>query len=250
MEIKAIGILVGVSALFIGCAPASAPPGGSGGKGATAQAADPSSLVAAGNEKSLFPFAQGNSWTFAVDIQRQLTGRPKEQSTSELEYRVLSVAKDGSFTKATLGIFQDGKQKDQQVWGADEHGIYQMAMNPPGGSLVPYSPKQPILHFPIKDQEEFSWNGSGVTPVGKPGKMEYKYKLDGTADADTEMGSMHCVYMQTAGKFTNSDGTVGILGVNSWYSPGVGLARYRQVIQIKGGESSVTLRLKKYTVKK
>lgn len=203
-------------------------------------------LVDAAKQSSLFPFKEGNSWTYAVEIQRQLNKKPRENATLEMEYRVTKVTKDGGFTKATLAIMQNNVKKDEQVWGMDDKGIYQVAMR---SSQNPYNPKQPVLRFPVKDQDEFKWDGSGLTPVGKMGQMTYAFKVDGLQDADTEMGSMHCVYMQSAGSFKNTDKTVGIIAVNSWFAPGIGLARYRQVIKVKEGESAITLRLKRYTVK-
>lgn len=203
-------------------------------------------LVEADKQSSLFPFKEGNSWTYAVEIQRQLVKKPRENASLEMEYRVTKVSKDGGFTKATIAIMQNGVKKDEQIWGMDDKGIYQVAMR---STQTPYNPKQPVLRFPVKDQEEFKWDGSGLTPVGKMGQMTYAFKVDGMQDADTEMGSMHCVYMQSAGSFKNNDKTVGVIAVNSWFSPGIGLARYRQVIRVKEGESAITLRLKRYTVK-
>lgn len=207
----------------------------------------PTVKITAENQRSLFPFTEGNRWTYEVEITRQLAGQPRQVTSGEMEYRVTKVTNDGSFTKATISVYQDGAKKDEQDWGVDDKGIYQIAIRK---DHVAYTPKQPVLRFPIKDQDEFKWDGTGLTPVGKQGHMTYAYKQDGTQNADTAMGSMNCVYMQSGGGFKHSDGSVGQIGVNAWFAPGVGLARYRQVVAVKQGESAITLRLKSYTVKK
>ena len=81
--------------------------------------------------------------------------------------------------------------------------------------------------------------------------MKYKYKNDGIQqNVDTEQGSMSALFMQTEGSFKTSDAIDGKLIVNSWFTPGVGLIRFRQVVQVKTVTSSITLRLKSYNVKK
>ena len=233
-------ILVGF--LVVGCAssPSSKPQ-------SKTDVAVPEVKITTANQRDLFPFAEGNKWTYSVDITRQLAGRNRETTTGEMEYQITKVTKDGGFTKATISVLQDGVRKDEQQWGVDDKGIYQLSIRK---DRVAYTPKQPVVRFPIKDQDKFDWDGKGLTPIGKLGRMVYAFKQDGMQNADTAMGSLYCVYMQSGGGFKNNDGTAGKIGVNSWFAPGIGLARYRQVVAVKEGESSITLRLKSYTVKK
>jgi hypothetical protein len=151
------------------------------------------------NQASLFPFTEGNSWVFNVDIQRQAAGKQSQTGSGQIEYRVVKVTKgsDGE-TRATLEVSQDGGKKDLQEWATDSKGIYQTSMKT---EKIQFSPKQPVIRFPVKDQDEFNWQGTGLTPIGKSGKMSYGYKNDGMQVADTDMGSMSCVYIQSAGKF-------------------------------------------------
>jgi hypothetical protein len=206
-------------------------------------------LINATNEKSLFPFAVGNSWNYALEITAEAADRPKRSMAGEIQYKVTKVVKEsGDSVRATIAVLQDGVQKDEQDWSCDNKGIFQVSMK---SSKVPFVSKQPVIRFPVKAQDAFRWEGSGITPVGKPGTMKYAFKNDGFQEnVDTEMGSMGAVFMQSAGTFKANDGTDGQLVVNSWFSPGVGLIRYRQVVGVKGVNSSITLRLKSYNVKK
>jgi hypothetical protein len=59
---------------------------------------------------------------------------------------------------------------------------------------------------------------------------------------------MSGLFIESSGTFKSAKGE-GVVGNNSWFVPGVGLARFKQVVQIQGGRSSLTLRLKSYTIK-
>jgi hypothetical protein len=209
----------------------------------------PDLKITAENQRSLFPFAVGNTWSYAIEIVSEGKDRPKETRTGEIQYKVVRVSNDSSDSvRATLAVMQDGKQQDEQEWSCESKGIFQLSSK---SSKTPYSPKQPVIRFPVKDQDEFKWEGTGITPIGKQGKMVYAFKNDGIQkNVDTEMESMPALFMQSAGTFKASDGTAGQLVSNSWFSPGVGLIRYRQVIGLKGVNSAITLRLKSYNVKK
>ncbi len=204
--------------------------------------------VSAENQQSLFPFVEGNTWSFATEVVAESTNRPKQIMSGILEYKVAKVIQDSPTSKrAIIEVSSDGKKQDEQEWSSDEKGIFQISMKSP---RVPFLPKQPVVRFPVKDQDTYRWEGTGLTPLGKQGSMRYAYKNDGMQTVDTEMGQMNGMFLQTGGTFKATDGTVGQLIVNAWFSPGVGLVRYKQEIQVKGGKSAITLRLKSYNVKK
>lgn len=240
MKTQSLLIILGLT--LVGC-------GKSDPKLANAKPTTPVVTVTSENQRTLFPFAVGNSWNFAIEIQTQAANRPKESVSGEVQYKVtktIPVANDG--VKATIAVMQDGKKIDEQDWICDSKGIFQISMK---SSNSVFTPRQPVIRFPVKDQDEFRWEGTGVTPIGKPGSMKYAFKNDGVQpNVDTDMGTMGALFMQTGGSFKTNEGVIGNLVVNSWFSPGVGLIRYRQVISAKGVNSSLTLRLKSYNVKK
>ena len=243
MKSQTLMIVAGLS--IIGCGKGSSP--GADPKQSLARAPE-GAPVTPQNERTLFPFAEGNVWTYAIEIKTQIAGKPEQNATGEIQYKITSVVKNSpDSVRATLAIMQNGKQTDVQEWGCDSKGIFQLSMK---SSKTPYSPKQPVIRFPVKDQDAFRWEGTGLTPIGKPGSMRYAFKNDGTLPADTEMGQMNAVFMESGGSFKTSDGIIGQIIVNSWFTPGVGLVRYKQEIGLKGGKSSITLRLKSYNVKK
>ena len=200
------------------------------------------------NERTLFPFAEGNVWNYAIEIKTQIAGKPEQNAVGEIQYKMTKVTKEsGDSVRATLAIMQGGKQSDAQEWICDSTGFYQVSAK---ATKVTFSTKQPVIKFPVKDQETFRWEGTGLTPIGKQGSMRYAFKNDGTVPTDTEMGEMNAMFMESGGSFKTTDGIIGQIIVNSWFTPGVGLVRYKQEIGLKGGKSSITLRLKSYNVKK
>jgi hypothetical protein len=235
-------ILGTIGLTIVGC-------GSSGSKPTDTKREAPDVKLSVQNQRSLFPLEVGNSWTYALEVVAQTANQPKQTRTAEVQYKVTKVSKESSdSTKATLGIFQDGKLQDEQEWSCDNKGIFQISMK---AAKVPYIPKQPAIRFPLKDQDEFRWEGTGLTPIGKQGSMKTAFKNDGIQkNVDTDMGPMSALFMQNGGSFKTTDGIVGNQVVNSWFTPGVGLVRFRQVLQLKNGSSSIILRLKSYNVKK
>ncbi len=203
------------------------------------------------NQNSLFPFAVGNSWTFAMEVTMESPNQPRSTGNLIVQYAVTKVTNEGGAIKATIDVSSNGKVQDQQIWSVDNTGIYQISSRPtPRTEPLIFEPKQPVIRFPVKDQENFRWTGKGLTPVNKKGSMKYVFKCDGNQTVDTEMGPMNSLFMQSGGTFATDEGVEGGLVINAWFSPGVGLARYRQEIITKTAKSTITMRLKSYNIKK
>ena len=200
------------------------------------------------NQLTLFPLVEGNSWTYVMEVSAESVNQPKQTLKAEIVYKVTKVTKNSADSaKVTLSVMQDGKMQDEQEWGYDSKGIFQISAK---ASKIAFSPKQPVIRFPVKDQDTYKWDGSGQTPVGKLGTMKYGFKNDGMQTVDTEMGQMNALFIQSGGSFKVTNGIEGKVIMNAWYTPGIGLARFRQVIYVKGANSTITLRLKSYNVKK
>ena len=200
------------------------------------------------NQRSLLPLAEGNTWTYSLEATADIAGQPKKSASGTVEYRISKVFKDSpTSVRAIMDVYQGDKKTDEQEWGVDDKGISQISVKP---TRQAFSTRQIIIRFPVKDQDSYRWEGTGITAVGRPGSMRLAFKNDGTQDVDTEMGQMNAVFIQNVGSFKANDGTLGNEGVNSWYSPGVGLVRYRQEIRLKNVATVITLRLKSYNVKK
>jgi hypothetical protein len=200
------------------------------------------------NYANLFPFTEGNRWTYALESSAQVQGQPNTETVAEFEYRVKQVIKESpTATRAILEVYRDTELREEQEWMVDATGLYQMSL---GKDRRAFSPKQLVLKFPIKEGETSSWEGSGPTPLAKPGTMKYQFKVDKIQPIDTDVQgeALSGLFVENAGTF-KADGQEGILAQNTWYVPGVGLARYKQVLKLKGVEAVLTLRLKSYTVK-
>jgi hypothetical protein len=200
------------------------------------------------NLANLFPLAEGNTWTYVLESSTQRKGSEAVPGTSEFEYRVKTVVKESdSATRAILEVYRDGERRDEQEWLTDSTGIYQLSL---GNDRKPFSPKQIVIKFPFKDGEMYTWEGDGPTPIGVRGHMKYSSKIDSMQPIDTDVAGEKMVglFVENAGTFKTSEGE-GILAQNTWFVPGVGLARYKQVLKLKDVEAVLTLRLKSYTVK-
>ena len=196
--------------------------------------------------EQLYPMKMGNKWTYALEISRELEGKPAETGSVEIGYEVKSVSNPSTgVTRGVITMTEEGKPKDEQVWEIDSAGVHQVSV---GKTPVVFSPKQTIVSFPLKFDEVRSFKGTGITPLGGNGSMDYKFSTHELQPVDTDSGRMNGLFVESSGTFKSSKGE-GVVGNNSWFVPGVGLARFKQVVQVTGGRSSLTLRLKSYTIK-
>lgn len=194
----------------------------------------------------LYPLKVGNSWKYALEITREIEGKPAESGTVEIGYEVKSVSNPSTgVTRGVILMTEEGKPKDEQVWEVDSAGVHQISV---GKTPLTFSPRQTIIKFPLKFDEVYDYKGTGITPLGESGSMDYKFSTHEMQPVDTDSGRMSGLFIESSGTF-KSPKTEGVVGNNSWFVPGVGLARFKQVVQIKGGRSSLTLRLKSYTIK-
>ncbi len=226
--------------------------GSSGGSSASANQAPaapklPTVELTASNQREIFPFKEGNSWVFTVEAEQAAAGQQARSSNAEMEYRVTKVWEDGGLTHATLSIFQNGQKKDEQEWAVDDKGLYQISVH---ATKKAFSPKLMEVKFPVKDQEDFKYSGTGLTPIGKMGKLTYAFKNDGIMAADTDMGAAKSIFIESVGTFEADGGAKGRIAVNQWFAPGIGLVRLKQIVILGQASTSVTLRLKSYNVKK
>ena len=196
--------------------------------------------------ESLYPLKVGNKWTYALEITREVEGKAPEQATVEISYEVKSVSNPSTgVTRGVIVMAEEGKVRDEQTWEIDGGGVHQLSV---GKTPILFSPKQTIVKFPIKYDDVYSYKGTGVTPLGDTGNMDYKFSTHEPQNVDTDSGRMNGIFVESSGTFKSAKGE-GVVGNNSWFVPGVGLGRFKQVVSIKGARSSLTLRLKSYTIK-
>jgi hypothetical protein len=205
------------------------------------------------NPAELFPFTEGNTWTYNLEATRTTT-QGSGSSSAELEYRVKSVSTTGKTKKVVLETFQDGNKLDEQEWQTDDTGIYQVSIGI-GDKKRVFTPPQQIVKFPPTKDAEGSWTGTGPIPSGGIGPQKYRSKIGEMQEIDTDILNERLtgLFVENFGTFegktTDGKTVPGEIGTNSWFVPKVGLGRYKQVIAVPGGKSEITLRLKSYTVK-
>ncbi len=196
--------------------------------------------------EQLYPLKVGNKWNYALEITREIDGKEPESGTVEIGYEVKSVSNPSpGVTRGVLVMSEEGKEKDEQVWEVDSTGVHQVSV---GKTPIVFSPKQTIIKFPLKFDDVYDYKGTGITPLGEAGSMDYKFATHDSQPVDTDSGRMSGLFIESSGSFKSPKGE-GVVGNNSWFVPNVGLARFKQVVSIKGARSSLTLRLKSYTIK-
>ncbi|MBS1717518.1 MAG: hypothetical protein JSS72_07280 [Armatimonadetes bacterium] len=257
MNIRTSAISILAAVAVVGCQSGSTSGDTAGAKGGSAASTeakvapvDLASLTA----ETLMPFQEGNQWVYEVETTIQ-AGNNRRTNQANLTYKIVKVEKDGDGTLATFEIYNGDKLADKQVWREDAKGIYQVAM---GQDLKKYTSPQPMILFPVKEGDTFSWKGTGLVPTGKTGPIEAQNHVLGSQEVDTRMGRLAGVAIESTSNFSfmaspgkgkpeqlvkgKTDGTV-------WLAPKLGLIRSAQRIMAGQVGFAQTLRLKSFTGK-
>ncbi|CAN5525073.1 hypothetical protein BH11ARM2_BH11ARM2_01630 [soil metagenome] len=199
-------------------------------------------LVAATPE-DLIPLREGDQWVYDVENGTNV-GKGDVPERSELTIEVERVESKGDGRVATLRVLRDGHEVDTWHWLVNAKGLFQTT-GTVRGATVAYSPPQPMILFPVKEDATYGWNGKGVCPDGNPGTMKSMYKVLGVMDADTGMGKKSGIAIESTQDFT-STANKGGMASTTWYAPKIGILRIVQTTVVaKGAAIKSTLRLTK-----
>lgn len=219
MKMKSLGWLIVVAGFALA---------GCGRGGSTYQPKPPAKVdafvVKEGVDQNLVPFQEGNQWTYTAKVSGsngkvQRTATPVDQT-----YKITKVEKTPDGVRATFEVTSGGKVTDNQVWLANEKGLYQISVG-----LVPkaFTTPQPIVLFPVKTGTTFTWEGSGLLPNGQSGKNTVVNTILGPQEVDTATGRVNAIAIE--GKTTyNAEAGQAKSASTIWLAPGIGIARYTQ----------------------
>lgn len=216
--------------------------------------------VAAGQEATLFPVAEGNQWVYAVQFQAQSQGEPVSRE-STLTFTIRNVVDEPNGAKRFAMEIVSGEGPSQrQTWRVTQNGIYVVNQSAgAAGQVITFNPQQIVIPFPIENDRAFSWEGVGALPAGAAqGKSKISGRIVGVQEFDTDSKRMSGICIETMQQWKvqqpaqggNPAQSVDGAAANSiWFVPNVGIARYRQEIAFGNTVAVTVLRLKAHTVK-
>lgn len=199
-----------------------------------------------GDEKSLFPVKEGNQWTYVGQTVTRVGGR-QASTDFEMVFKVVKVTPKGNGTVASIEVNTNlpNSKTDYQQWEVNDKGIYQLSVgNPP----VPFNPPQPIALFPMEADRNFAWKGGGMTPGGKSGQSSLTSKILAPQEVDTASERYSAYGVETKGTFS-VDKANGRVASFAFWTPGVGLVRYKQEIAVGENVAIQMLKLKAKTLR-
>lgn len=206
----------------------------------------PVASVTPGNEAVLFPLDKGDQWTYSVSITRMVKGQQQRPIQTEWTTKVVSSEKTAEGTKATTEVYKDTELQDRQTWLSTSKGIYQLAG---GKNLATFSPRMPLIVYPVKDSATFNWSGKGPNGLGTTDPFKSTNQILGPQEIDTDMGRMSAYPVES--RSTMSTGKVkGETASTVWLSPGVGIVRLRQEALSGDNGYVIVLKLKSKSLMK
>lgn len=197
-----------------------------------------------GEEAQLMPLTEGNQWTYKVDEALGNKGGVNRGS-SEVTFKISKVVDGPDGKDATIEVSAGGKLTNKQIWRVSKDGIFQVAA---GLKLDKLTPPQPLVKFPIKEGDKYSWTGVG-TVAAKPAQMKADYVIKGSRLVDTEMGQVQALLVESVTEITIDKNQKGASALSMWFKPGTGLVRIQESTRFPTFGRQAVLRLKNFAPK-
>ena len=189
-------------------------------------------------EATLIPAKVGNAWNYEFETVTQTrAGNNKEQG--KMRFTIDGVKDSSQGQILEISVSKNGQTVDRQDWQVSKRGLYQLTS---GIENKPFSPIQPLLMLPIKDNMKFSWKGSGTCPDGNQGTMRVDSEVRGVETIDTAVGKDSALAVESNTQFQSSK-MKALMGITTWYKPNQGIVRLKQALVAPGGSIVTTLKL-------
>lgn len=201
-----------------------------------------------GEEHLVMPFVEGNQWTYDFEAQAVSPQGQRTNRRGTIVYSVASVkpnaAGDGKI--ATIHVKSEGGTEvgDVQVWEVNKKGLFQKSITK---NNVPFEPMLPAIVFPAETGKTFNWSGNGFMGQGRTGKSTNKNTILGPQEVDTGEGRMSAIAVES--ETTYADPKQGRARSMVFFTPGIGIVRYRQSSDSPNGRLDQVLILKRKVVK-
>jgi len=205
----------------------------------------PVAMLEEGKESRVMPLAKGNSWTYSYEqVTREANGR-QSSDQRELTWTVVRTDLVPGGIRAIIQVSSGGSVADRQVWRCDATGLFQERIS---NKDIPYTPALPVMRFPLAKYGAFKWSGRGVLPVGQPGPMTVDIQVLGPQEVDTDLKRISAIAIESRSRFA-AEKFQGVAANTMWFSPGVGLVRYRSEVAIGNVIGVTVIKLKSTNLK-
>ena len=204
----------------------------------------------AGQEKTIFPMAEGNTWVYELTAGGQDDSGRSFQIGDELVFTMTKVEEKPEGTYGTIEIARVNKETkartltDRQIWMINDKGLYQIQIGV--DKPLKFEPMQPVLEFPLEAGKNFKWTGKG--PVsGAYGESNLDTTIEAPIDVDAADETFNAIGATQSQKWV-IDNRPGQMRTTSWWVPKVGLVRlFQQAVGVGG--ATLQFKLKSKTLK-
>lgn len=195
-----------------------------------------------GMEDQMFPFKIGNQWSYDAEISFIPANAPAPPKVKKLlRFRCTQVVRTPRGLRANLEVVMDDKVNEVQEWLLTKEGLFQTAVGYPP---KPFNPPQPAFRAPLVTGAKGVWKGTGFRPDGRVGPLETESKVLEPQVVDTEEGQVTAIPIETRTRFEG-----GTALSTTWWTPTIGIVRYRQEAVTKEGVGLQVMRLRSKSLK-
>lgn len=199
-----------------------------------------------GQESRLFPLKVGNQWNYVIEVQSFAAGGATRTSVGEMSMRVAKVENKQGSTIATIEVRDsNGRVGQSDIWEVSSKGIFQRTGGP---KQIPFVPPQTNILFPLAPGKTFVWKGSGLVPTFAVGNSEIRGKVLSPQEVDGAVKRFSAFPVEIEGNFVENS-RKGELFATAYWSPDVGLVRYRQEVRSPNAAWVQVIKLKAYVLK-
>ncbi len=232
----ALAVLLGVAA----CGPSELP-------AAKPDAAEATDATEGGSAHDLFPLAEGNRWTYTIEIEQHFADQAPAISVGTQVWHVAKVTDvDGGKQALIKELNEEEKAVGELVFLVTEDAVHLVSALA-NGKRYNLNPPLPIGVWPNEPGKTLTWSGTGISDDPNL-ELETTITAKGMMEVDTASGRVEAYRVDIS---TRPKGGGGNPASDSsyWFAPGKGIVRNVDKLLTQNAFRKTTLKLKGETIR-
>lgn len=196
-------------------------------------------LAATARADSIFPMAEGMSWTYQMTQEFGAGVSANDPSVTPdadgkvrlpVTITVTGAEKIDNVNAHKVELRRDGKLQTIQFLQVNEQGVFELARGDESGEKIKFDPPQKILSFPLKVGEKWEYHGGGGGE-----EVAESYEIVAHESVQVPAGKFEAYHLRVIG--TQPFNSV----VDRWYVPNLG--EIKDVTEVRRPNGAMVQRL-------
>lgn len=200
-----------------------------------------------GSAHDLLPLAEGNRWTYTIEIEQIVSNQPPVITIGTRVWHVAEVKEvEGGKQAVIKELNEEEKPVGELVIRVTDEGVY-LVSAVANGKRYTLKPPLPIGVWPNEAGKTLTWNGTGISDNPNL-ELSTTITAKGSMEVDTASGRVRAYRVDISTR--PKDGTGNPASDSSyWFAPGKGVVRNVDKLLTQNLYRKTTIKLKGETIR-